>query len=395
MISVEEALDRLIGLCAPLGPETVDLRRSAGRVLAQDAIARRDQPPFDASAMDGYAVTAADRVAGARLRVIGEAGAGHRFDGTVRPGTAVRIFTGAPVPTGATHVLLQEDVTRDGDLATVGPGIGADTNVRPAGQDFARGDRVVAPRRLSPVDLALLAAMNLPQVTVSRRPVLAFLATGDELVMPGETPGPDQIVASNIFALAAMAEAAGAEARILPIARDSRESLAQSFDLAADADLVVTIGGASVGDHDLVARVGQERGLDLAFWKVAIRPGKPLMAGKLGRSIFLGLPGNPVSAIICGQIFMVPMIHALLGLPRATGAPLLAELAEDLPANGPRQHYMRASLETVDGTRRIRANARQDSALLRILSETEALLIRAPSEPPTHAGETVPYLPLG
>lgn len=395
MISVAEALDRLLALCAPVGTEEADLRRACGRVLAADVTARRDQPPFAASAMDGYAVGAGDHHAGARLRVAGEAGAGHAHRGRVEPGTTVRIFTGAPVPEGATHVVLQEDVTREADHVTLGPRIGTETNIRPLGQDFRKGDRVTAPRRLTPVDLALLAAMNVPRVTVARRPVLAILATGDELVLPGEDPAPDQIIASNGFALAAMAETAGAEARMLPIARDSRESLAQAFDLAAGADMIVTIGGASVGDHDLVGRVGAELGLDLAFWKVAIRPGKPLMAGRLGSQILLGLPGNPVSAIVCGQIFMRPMIRALLGLPPVVDAPLMAELAADLAPNGPRQHYMRARIDRSAGRLCIHPYAQQDSALLRLLSEAEALLVRPPDDPARKAGEMVGYLPLG
>lgn len=395
MIPVEDALARLRALCAPVGTEEIDLRHAAGRVLVADVIAGRDQPPFPASAMDGYALGAADFRPGARLRVVGEAGAGHAWAGRVAAGTAVRIFTGAPVPEGASHVALQEDVEREGDTIVLGPRIDDATNVRPVGQDFRAGDRIAAPRRLSPADLALVASMNVPRITVARRPVVALIATGDELVMPGEDPAPDQVIASNGFALAAMAEAAGAEARMLPIARDTRESLHQAFALAGDADLIVTIGGASVGDHDLVARAGAEIGLELDFWKVAMRPGKPLMAGRIGSRILLGLPGNPVSSIVCGQIFMRPMIAAMLGLPPLAEAPLTAELAEDLPANGPRQHYMRARLDHAGGVPMIRAFARQDSALLSLLSEAEALLIRPPGDPARRAGDTVAYLPLG
>lgn len=395
MIPVAEALARLRALVAPVGTEPIDLRHAAGRVLAADITARRDQPPFPASAMDGYALGAGDFRPGARLRVIGESSAGHAWAGRVTAGTAVRIFTGAPVPEGASHVVMQEDVAREGDTITLGRRIGSDSNVRPAGQDFRAGDRIAAPRRLSAADLALIAAMNVPRVTVARRPVLAILATGDELVMPGEDPAPDQIIASNGFALAAMAEAAGAEARLLPIARDTRDSLHQSLSLAADADLIVTIGGASVGDHDLVAVAGAEVGLALDFWKVAIRPGKPLMAGRIGSSTLLGLPGNPVSAIICGHIFMRPMIAAMLGLPPAVEAPLTAELAEDLPANGPRQHYMRARLDRSGGRLRIRAFPRQDSSLLSLLSEADALLVRPPGDPERRAGDMVDYLPFG
>ena len=278
MISVAEALDRLFALVAPLGVEEVPLAEAACRVLARDVAANRDQPPFAASAMDGYAI-ADDPTPGTRLRVTGEAAAGHGHPDPVGPGEAVRIFTGAPVPEGATTVVMQEDVTRDGDAITLGDRIGPGTNIRPAGGDFRAGQVMDAPRRLRPADLALLAAMNIGTVPVRRRPEVALIATGDELVMPGEAPGPDQIIASNTFGLKAMLEARGARARMLPIARDTRASLETVLDLAEGADLIVTIGGASVGDHDVIARLGPELGLERAFYKVAMRPGKPLMAG--------------------------------------------------------------------------------------------------------------------
>jgi molybdopterin molybdotransferase len=244
---------------------------------------------------------------------VGEAGAGHGWAGTVLPGQALRIFTGAPVPAGATRVILQEDVTREGDGICVNA-VSANTNIRPLGSDFRMGDRVT-PRRLGPNDIALLAAMNLPSLPVRRRPVVALIATGDELVMPGQTPGPDQIIASNSFALAAMVEAAGGVARMLPIARDTVSDLEAVLTMALDADLVVTIGGASVGDHDLVGRVAESMGLERAFYKIAMRPGKPLMAGRLRDVPMLGLPGNPVSAIVCGHLFLLPLLRAMQGDP--------------------------------------------------------------------------------
>jgi len=394
MISVEAALDHLFALAAPLPAETVPLRRAAGRVLAEDAVARRDQPPFAAAAMDGYAIVAADHAPGRVLDVIGEAAAGHAFAGAVAPGQAVRIFTGAPVPPGADRVVIQEDVQRDGRRITLGARLDEAGHVRAAGQDFAAGARIEAPRRLGPADVALLAAMNVAELRVARRPVVAIIATGDELVMPGEDPAPDQIVASNTFGLAAMAEAAGAEVRMLPIARDTVASLGTVLALAEGADLVVTVGGASVGDHDLVARVAEGRGLERAFYKIAMRPGKPLMAGRFGTAALLGLPGNPVSAMVCGHLFLLPMLRAMQGLPARAPERHEAVLARDVGANGPREHYMRARLSPGPGLPRIRPFARQDSALLSVLAEADALLIRPIGDAPRPAGTTVPYLPL-
>lgn len=394
MLTVEEALERLFALCPTLPEEPVELRKAAGRVLIRDVVAALNQPPFAASAMDGYAVHEADHRTGARLKIIGESAAGKGFSGIVKPGEAVRIFTGAPVPEGAGRVVLQEDVTREGSWITLGHRLEAARNIRAAGQDFRVGDRVLAPRRLRPADLALIAAMNVPEVVVARRPVVAFVATGNELVMPGEAPGPDQIIASNGFALAAMAEAEGAEARVLPIARDDLDSIRFALELAADADLIVTIGGASVGDHDLIAPVTEAMGMERSFYKIAIRPGKPLMAGKLGSSALLGLPGNPVSAIVCGHVFMIPMLRAMQGLP-AAGAPRgRARLAHRVEANGPRAHYMRARLGRDEGGVTISAFEQQDSAMLSIFSQADALLIRPMHDPAREAGAEVDYIPL-
>ena len=393
MISVEEALGRIIALALPLGGETVPLRRAAGRVLAAPVLARLTQPPFNASAMDGYAIREADHRPGQRLRVIGEAGAGHAFAGQMAAGEALRIFTGAPVPQGADRVVLQEDTTRDGDWIVLGHKLEQSNHIRPLGQDFKVGDTLPAPRRLRPADLALIAAMNVAEVPVARRPVVAILATGDELVMPGETPRADQIVASNNFAIAAMVEAAGGEARMLPIARDSQASLRHAFSLAEGADVIVTIGGASVGDHDHVGRVAQDLGLTQNFWKIAMRPGKPLMAGRLGPAVMLGLPGNPVSAIVTAHLFLLPLLAHLQGLP-ARHDTRRARLAVPVAANGPRAHYMRARLTPGDGLPDIVPMNSQDSALLTILTAADALLIRPVDAPALGAGATVDYLPL-
>jgi len=389
MITVDAALAHLFTLVEPVEIEEVPLAQAAGRVLARNVAATRDQPPFDASAMDGYAVADAP-IPGAVLRVIGEAAAGHGFVGRVDAGEAVRIFTGAPVPKGATRVVMQEDVTREGDAITLGDGIGPKDNIRPAGCDFRAGQTMAAPHRLRPADLALLASMNIGMVPVRRRPEVALVATGDELVMPGEEPGPDQIIASNTFGLKALLEAHGARARMLPIARDSRASLETVLGLAEGCDLLVTVGGASVGDHDLVARLGPELGMDRAFYKVAMRPGKPLMAGRIGAAAMVGLPGNPVSAMVCGHVFVAPMIDAMLGLGAARAPRRTAPLATRLPANGPREHYMRARLSEAG----ITAEDRQDSSLLSILAHSDALLVRPPRDPAREAGEVVEYLPL-
>lgn len=390
MISVAQALAHLFELVTPLGAEDVPLRAAAGRVLAQDLAATRTQPPFAASAMDGYALRAAEAEADAMFQVVGEAAAGHRFSGTLGPGQCVRIFTGAPLPAGADHVIIQEDVTRRGDLITLSRDLDTKSNIRPAGGDFKLGDLMHAPRRLTPADIALIAAMNIARVPVTRRPVVAILATGDELVVPGEAPGPDQIVASNSYGLAAMLEASGAQARILPIARDTKSALGTAFDLAAGADLIVTIGGASVGDHDLVATVAADLGMEQAFYKVAMRPGKPLMAGRLRGVPMVGLPGNPVSAMVCGTVFVTPMLRAMQGLGQKPAPRLRAPLAAPLGANGPREHYMRATLSD-EG---LRAFDRQDSALLSVLAGADALIVRPPQDPAQPMGASVEYIAL-
>ena len=390
MITVEKALAQVFALCPRLPSELVPLAQAAGRVLAEPVRASRDQPPFAASAMDGYAV-AGDPVPGDILTVIGEAPAGSSFDRALTAGQAVRIFTGAPIPEGGTRVIIQEDVTRDGDRITLKDQLDAARHIRPAGGDFRAGDALSAPRRLRPVDLALLAAMNRAEVSVTRRPVVALIATGDELVMPGEDPRPDQITASNTFALKAMVEAAGAEARVLPIARDDAAHLRAVLELARGADAIVTTGGASVGDHDLVAPVTRDLGAKPSFWRIAMRPGKPLMAGRLFDALMLGLPGNPVSSIVCAHLFLLPALRAMQGLGAWPAPTHEALLAEGIEPNGPRAHYMRARLEPGG---RIRPFARQDSSLLTVLAEADALLIRPIGDPARPEGHPVRYIPL-
>ena len=388
MITVEEALALIFALVTPLPTETVALSCANGRFMPNPAIAKRDQPPFAASAMDGYAVNGT-AISGASFTVIGEAGAGHAFANSLAPGQAIRIFTGAPVPDGATRVIIQEDVDASGSQITLRDDADTGTNIRPMGQDFRAGS-TLPPRLLRPNDIALLAAMNIAEVAVTRRPVVAIIATGDELVMPGEAPRADQIIASNSFALKAMVEDVGGTARMLPIARDTESCLRTVLDMAKGADLIVTIGGASVGDHDLVGKVAAEMGMERAFYKIAMRPGKPLMAGRLHGVPMLGLPGNPVSAIVCGHLFLLPMLRAMLGIGAHPPQTQTARLGIDIPANGPRAHYMRARLS--GGT--ITPFARQDSALLTILTEANALLIRLIGDQPRTAGEDVTYLPI-
>ncbi|MFC3616618.1 gephyrin-like molybdotransferase Glp [Lutimaribacter marinistellae] len=390
MISVEEARAKLYDLATPVGVETVPLAQAAGRILAQDVSATRDQPPFAASSMDGYAVKRAEVELHAMFKLVGESAAGHGFAGRVGPGQAVRIFTGAPVPEGADFVVIQEDVTARGNLITITDDPGDKDNIRPAGGDFRAGDTIGAPRRLRPADIALLAAMNIPAVPVSRRPQVALISTGDELVMPGGEPGPDQIIASNTFGLKALFDAEGAQTRILPIARDRVSSLETALNLARGADLVITIGGASVGDHDLVAQVAEGLGMDRAFYKVRMRPGKPLMAGHLAGASMVGLPGNPVSSMVCGHIFILPMLRRMMGFVPADPQLKEGQLAEPLSANGPREHYMRACI----GSGGLTAFPSQDSSLLTVLADADALILRPPNDPPRDAGDTVFYLPL-
>ncbi len=390
MISVNDALAHLFALVDTLPTETVPLAKANGRVLATPLKAQRDQPPFAASAMDGYAVASADVENAAQFEVIGEAAAGHAFTGTVTHGQATRIFTGAPLPAGTDRVIIQEDVTRNGDIITLGDNLDSKPHVRPAGADFRVGDRIDAPRALTPSDIALLAAMNIANITVTRRPVVAIIATGDELVQPGEDPGPDQIIASNSYGIAGLVENLGARARLLPIARDTAKSLELSFDLAKDADLIVTIGGASVGDHDLVGDVAQSLGMERAFYKIAMRPGKPLMAGRMGNATMIGLPGNPVSAMVCGHIFLAPVIRKMLGLGAKPAPRQTASMAHDIGSNGPREQYMRARL----GADGVTIFERQDSALLTVLADANCLAVRPIADPARATGDQIDIIPL-
>lgn len=406
LIPVEDALSRVLAnIEQPVSIEHVPLEQCAGRALAEDLSALRDQPPFPASAMDGYALRGidADHVP-ATFQVIGTSAAGRRFSGSVGPQQAVRIFTGAPLPDGADTVVIQEDTEAKGDQVIVKERPRYGQHIRKNGLDFAAGDvPLQAGLRLDARHIALAAAMGHGTLPVRRKPRVAILATGDELVRAGEPVGPDQITASSLPATALMVEKAGAEAIDLGIARDTLEALEERIQAARDAgaDILVTLGGASVGEHDLVQRALQRQGMELGFWRVALRPGKPLMHGKLGGMLLLGLPGNPVSTLVCTLLFLIPAIRALLGDAQADADPTEAAiLGADLPANGPRQDYMRASLaweefeiSLTSRTERMplpvaTPHLIQDSSMLSILECSEALLVRPPHAPATQAGET-------
>ncbi|RVU14448.1 gephyrin-like molybdotransferase Glp [Methylobacterium oryzihabitans] len=393
LLPVAEALARILAGVVPVEAETVAIDAAAGRTLAADLPAVRTQPPFVTSAMDGYAVRGEDvTTMPVRLRVVGESAAGRGWRGRLGPGEALRIFTGAPMPDGADSIVIQEDTRAEGDHVVVLEANPPGRYVRGSGLDFREGDVLLREgERLDGWRTALAAAGGHPRLSVRRRPRVAILATGDELVRPGEPASWDQIVASNGLALAALAREAGAEAIDLGIAGDSFSELEAAIARARDAraDLLVTLGGASVGDHDLMQSALVRQGLDLGFWRVAIRPGKPLMHGRLGPMAVIGLPGNPVSSVVCGLVFVRPLIRALQGDPSAAAdrsEPAL--LGTDLPANDTRQDYLRARLDTApDRLPVVHPAPRQDSSMLSVLASAEALLIREPHAPAAKAGD--------
>jgi len=396
MISVEEARTRILADLRPTPAEIVALAEAWSRVIAAPVVARLTQPPADVSAMDGYALRAVDGTLHATLAVIGAAPAGHPFEGAVGPGQSVRIFTGSVVPQGADAILLQEDATRDGDSIRVNEAVRQGRHIRRAGQDFARGDTVVpAGRRMTARDVGLAAAANHPWLSVHRRPRIAILATGDEIAMPGEPIPTGGIVSSNSHALAALVRAAGGLPTVLPIAADTRDAVAAVADAVAGADMLVTTGGASVGDHDLVIEGLQSRGMVVDFWQIAMRPGKPLLFGRLGGIPVLGLPGNPVSAMVCAILFLLPALARLSGLPAAPPPTTTAMLGKAVGANDHRADHLRAVIET-DSTGRLVATAFpvQDSAMLRRLALADALILRPPHAAALPEGAEVPVIRL-
>ena len=394
LLSVTDALARVTGGLEPLGAERVPLEKARGRVLAEGLAACLTQPPFDASAMDGFAMRAEDVAAPpATLRLVGESAAGSGFDGEVRQGEAVRIFTGAPVPKGADTIVVQEDADFAHGVVTVKEAAGR--HIRPRGQDFSQGEVLLRKgTKLGPRALMLAAAMNHAEVPVRRRPKVAILSTGDEVVPPGSDPGPDQIISSVSFGLAALVEAQGGEAMRLGIAKDTPESIITLARTGSAADILVTIGGASVGERDLVSATLRSEGLELDFWQIAMRPGKPLLYGRMGSQRVLGVPGNPVSALICGLVFLVPMLHCLLGVDRDGRGLAEAVLGQNLEANGPRQHYMRARLSAGEMGPSVLALGGQDSSYLSAFSAANGLIIRTIDAPVTRKGCQVPVLGL-
>jgi molybdopterin molybdotransferase len=399
LMPVTEALSAVLAGAEPLREEMVALDAAHRRVLARDVAALRTQPPQAMSAMDGYAVRAADAAdVMARLKVIGEVAAGRPFENTVGAGEAVRIFTGGVIPAGADAVIIQEDTVVDGSCITIREAAIRGRHIRPAGVDFREGDVLLtAGRRLSDRDLSLAAGMNYPVLPVRRRPKVAVLATGDELVMPGSTPGPGQIVYSNGYALRALACAEGAETIDLGIAADSIEATTQGIRRARDsgADILITTGGASVGDHDLVKASLEAEGVAMAFWRIAMRPGKPMMHGRLGAVRVIGLPGNPVSSYVCAFLFLAPLIRALSGQTVIHHAPETALLGRDVGANDQREDYLRARLELRgDGVLIATPVDHQDSSLLGNLAAARALVIRSPFAPAAAAGSACDILRL-
>ncbi|MEM7225852.1 MAG: gephyrin-like molybdotransferase Glp [Pseudomonadota bacterium] len=393
MIPVEEARARILSAFQPLPAEAVALSEGLGRTLAEDVLARVTQPREAVSAMDGYAVRAADVAhPPTTLTVAGEAPAGGSYDQALQPGEAVRIFTGGPLPHGADSVVIQEntEAQEDGQVLIK---IGAEPGqfVRPAGLDFRAGDLgIAAGRVLSARDIGLAAAMNVPWLKVRRRPRIAILSTGDELVLPGEPLAAHQQVGSNAPALAAYVSSCGGQATNLGIAPDRKDALAALSEGARGADLLVTTGGASVGKHDLVQSALSEAGMALDFWKIAMRPGKPLMFGRLGEVPVLGLPGNPVSSLVCAVLFLGPAIEVMMGRDPNAVPTASAELGNELPANDRRQDYLRGSFVTQDDGRQVVTTAvRQDSSMLATLAHADCLVVRPPFAPPAQAGERV------
>ncbi|XHE14571.1 molybdopterin molybdotransferase MoeA [Agrobacterium deltaense] len=392
LLPVDEATRRLLEAAVPVADsETLPLADCDGRILAADLAARLTQPPFDASAMDGYALRSADAPEiGSVLTVIGQAAAGHAFTGTVGQGEAVRIFTGAPVPTGADTILIQEDaeVLEGGKIRTTFE-VTAGRHIRPRGQDFAKGETVLkAGRELGFTDLTVAAAMNHATLPVYRRPLVAILATGDELLPPGSTPQPAQIIASNTFGVAALARTAGADILDLGIIADDDALIRAAIGkaAAAKADVLVTLGGASVGDHDLVQAALKAEGMQLDFWRIAMRPGKPLMVGAIGTMQVLGLPGNPVASLVCSLLFLEPLLRSI-----ARRAPLqrvaTARTATPLKANDHRQDYLRARFHTDEnGVLMAEAYTKQDSSMMKILAHSDGLIVRPPHAPAEEAG---------
>lgn len=388
LMPVAEALTRILATAKLSAAETVKLENSYDRILANDLKAKRDQPPFPSSAMDGYALRHADIAA--PLKLIGVSAAGHAFKGTVKAGEAVRILTGAPLPKGADTIVIQENTKIEGSTLFITEPTSLGKNIRVQGLDFKRGDVLVpAGTKLNARDIGLAAAGNAETLRVRRKPRLVIFTTGDELVLPGQKPRADQIVSSNSHALSAMANAWGAKVINLGIIGDTLKATMAAIKKAEGADILITTGGASVGDHDYVQEALRKSGVKIDFWKIALRPGKPLMFGTKGKLRVLGLPGNPVSALVCARIFLRPLLNAIQG--NADGqTSATAKLGSALPANDNRQDYLRATLEyAADGSRIATSFSKQDSSMQRTLRNADCLVIREPHAPEAPAGTLI------
>ena len=398
LLPVADAQQRIIAAMSPTPAEQIPLSEGLGRVLAKDVRSRRTQPPAAVSAMDGYAVRAIDVTAlPTTLRVIGYAPAGHAFDGTVGPGEAVRIFTGAPLPDGADTIVIQENTEKiEKNIRVTGGEAPSGRFVRPAGLDFLTGETLLTSGTiLTARDIGLAAAMNVPWLMVRRKPRISILATGDEIVMPGDPVSQNQIVSSNALSLAAFVLAQGGEPLDLGIAPDEKEGLRSLASGAAGSDILLTTGGASVGDHDLVQSVLGEIGLEVDFWRIAMRPGKPLMFGRIGDTYLIGLPGNPVSSLVCALIFVAPALRSMLGIKEIVPQPLTAILGSNLRENDEREDYLRATLSRDDSGELVATPFdKQDSSMFATIAQSDALVIRAPFATAAQSGDLVDIIPL-
>ena len=392
MITVDQARLKLSYLVKKNDIEIIKIENSAGRVLAKDIHSKVTHPPFSASAMDGYAINKSDKLSGKKLRIVGEASAGKSYPNIIQKDEAVRIFTGAPVPEGANCVVIQEDVAKQKDNIILRKKIQNEDFIRPKGHDFQIGDKISSPLLLRPVDVSLLAAMNYGKIPVYKKPHVAVISIGDELVNPGVILKKNLIIASNSFGLTSMLKSFGANATIFPIIPDNLNKTKEALAEAMSYDLIVTIGGASVGDYDFVKKASLEMGLELCFHGLAMRPGKPLMAGHFDNTPLIGLPGNPASAMVCCFVLIQPVIKQMMGLQSARKK-INAILKSPLGKNGLREHYMRSILSFSDNTFFVDPLKRQDSSLLSELSLSNALLVRPISDPKLCEGSTVQVIP--
>lgn len=390
MISVEDALKKIFRILPKNGNEKISLLNACGRVLAKDVLAKNDQPPFSTSAMDGYVISDPAPRVGSSYNLVGEVSAGSTFSGVLGNGEAIRIFTGAPIPVGGKRVIIQENMVIKYNTVTINELNGNETFIRKIGSDFKSGQIFETPKVLTPFHLSLIASMNSSEVTVYKKPTVAIISTGDELVIPGEKRSASQIISSNSFGIYSRLVLAGANPRLLPIAKDTESSLKSILELAMGSDIIVTVGGASVGDYDLVKKVLKTAGMKPEFEKVAMRPGKPLFAGKLNKSAVVGLPGNPVSSLICTEIFLVPAINHFLNMSSNSREVIHVKSAKTIQKNGQREHYMRANYDTL--TKLVSVEDRQDSSLLSVLVNSNSLVVRKPNSPQIKKGQLVPTI---